>query len=95
MKGWPSSNCDSLVFELLLEKLLEPQYADGVLVDGFPRTKVQVECIKMLKDKMLELRAQYSNTRHGMHFRRPAYRVAVLFVDELEVRFLFASLSLL
>jgi adenylate kinase len=53
-------------------------------VDGFPRTKVQVECIKMLKEKMLKLRQQFMDTPHGYHFRRPAFRVAVLFVDEKE-----------
>jgi len=53
-------------------------------VDGFPRTKVQVECIKILKDVMLKLRSEYMNTELGPYFRRPVYRVAVLFVDEKE-----------
>jgi adenylate kinase family enzyme len=33
---------------LLLRKLLEPIYRDGVILDGFPRTPVQVECLKLL-----------------------------------------------
>jgi len=75
---------DALVVELLLEKLLKEEFAQGVVVDGFPRTKVQVECIKMLKDKMLSLRAEFLNTIYGGYFRRPVFRVAVLFVDENE-----------
>jgi len=67
-----------------LEKLLQPQYTQGVVVDGFPRTKVQVDCIKMLKDKMVNLRAEFLNSLHGSYFTRPIFRVAVLFVDESE-----------
>ena len=68
--------------EILLEKLLQPEYTNGVLVDGFPRTQVQVECIKLLKEQMLKLRQEFMNTELGPYFRRPVYRVAVLFVDE-------------
>jgi len=67
-----------------LKKLLLPEFAQGVVVDGFPRTKTQVDCIKMLKDKMLSLRAEFLNTPYGVYFRRPVFRVAVLFVDENE-----------
>ena len=38
---------DREVIGLLFEELLSPQYHDGVIIDGFPRTKVQVECLKM------------------------------------------------
>lgn len=102
---------DSLVVELLLEKLLQPEYTNGVLVDGFPRTKVQVgpgplpsiltiyellfdnryvqvECIKMLKEKMTQLREEFKGTPRTAYFRRPVFRVAVLFVDEKEVNVL-------
>lgn len=76
---------DSLVVELLLEQLIMPKYSNGVIVDGFPRTKVQVDCIKMLKEKMEQLRAHYQESHLSLHFRRPSFRVAVLFVDEKEV----------
>ena len=33
---------DKEVFEILLHKLLEPPFRDGAVLDGFPRTKVQV-----------------------------------------------------
>jgi len=75
---------DSVVLEVLLSKLLQPEYANGVVVDGFPRTKVQVECIKMLREKMLALRKEFFDTEYGYLFRRPVFRVAVLFVDEKE-----------
>lgn len=76
---------DSFVLEILLEQLLKPQYSNGVVVDGFPRTKVQVECIKMLKEKMLKLRQQFINDPNiGSYFPRPVFRVVVLFVDEKE-----------
>jgi adenylate kinase family enzyme len=73
---------DFLVVRLLLEKLLEPRFSEGVLVDGFPRTKVQVECVYKLKERMNELREEFKNTEHKMAFRRPRFRVAVLFVPE-------------
>jgi len=73
---------DSLVLELLLQNLLKPEYQTGVIVDGFPRTKIQVEFTKMLHDKMKELRKEYMQIDDG--FRRPTFRVAVLFVEESE-----------
>src|SRR5262245_35344681 len=38
---------DSEVIGLLFRKLLEPEQQNGTILDGFPRTKVQVECLKM------------------------------------------------
>ena len=35
---------------------------------------------------MLALRAQFIDTKLGYHFRKPSFRVAVLFVDENEVK---------
>jgi adenylate kinase len=47
---------DPIVVRLLFHKLLEPKYTNGVIVDGFPRTRVQCECLKLLYQKMLEQR---------------------------------------
>ncbi len=33
---------------------------DGVIIDGFPRTKVQVECLKMFYHAMLELHGEHA-----------------------------------
>ncbi len=51
---------DRQVFELLLEALLDPKYASGVIVDGFPRTAVQAECIDLLYKQMHALRAKFA-----------------------------------
>jgi len=75
---------DSAVVRLLLEKLLEEKYKEGVVVDGFPRTKAQVECLKFLQAKMYELHKEFKGTPLEKHFKRPVFRVAVLFVDETE-----------
>eukprot|EP01103_Thecamoeba_quadrilineata_P018939 TRINITY_DN7481_c0_g1_i1.p1 TRINITY_DN7481_c0_g1~~TRINITY_DN7481_c0_g1_i1.p1 ORF type:complete len:475 (-),score=90.51 TRINITY_DN7481_c0_g1_i1:102-1526(-) len=69
---------DSMVIEILLDKLLHPIYQAGVVVDGFPRTQVQVECTRLLHEKMKELRRDFA------YFHRPAFRVCVLFIDQNE-----------
>jgi adenylate kinase len=73
---------DREVMDLLFRKLLQPEYRDGVILDGFPRTKVQVECLKLLVDKMHELRREFTGTPLGIHFRLPTTHIMVLFVDE-------------
>jgi adenylate kinase len=73
---------DRQVIEALLRELLKPEYQTGVVVDGFPRTKVQTEAVKLLHDKIMQLRAQYWGTPTGKRFRRPIFRITVLFVGE-------------
>jgi adenylate kinase len=73
---------DREVIDLLFHRLLQPEYRDGVILDGFPRTKVQVECLKLLVDKMHSLRRDYYQTPLGIHFRQPTIHIMVLFVDE-------------
>ena len=43
---------DKEVLTVLLRKLLDETYRDGVILGGFPRTPVQVECLKLLVDKI-------------------------------------------
>lgn len=69
---------------LLLRKLLHPDYHDGVIIDGFPRTTVQVECLKLLVDQMHALRREFVNTPLSIHFRHPTIHIMVLFVEERE-----------
>jgi len=64
--------------------LLEPEYKNGALLDGFPRTKVQVECLKLLFDEMIALRREFSGTVDEIHFKKPMFHIMVLFVDEAE-----------
>jgi adenylate kinase len=75
---------DREVVGLLLRELLRAEYHDGVILDGFPRTNVQVECLKLLVDKMHELRREFYSTPLSIHFRLPTIHIMVLFVDEQE-----------
>jgi adenylate kinase len=75
---------DRDVVGILLRKLLEPEQQNGAILDGFPRTKVQVECLKMLYDEMIALRRDFADTQHSIHFRQPMFHIMVLFVDEPE-----------
>ena len=73
---------DRIVLTILLERLLLPEYRTGVIVDGFPRTKLQAECIKLLFDRMLKLRRRFDGTSHFVKFRRPKFHITVLYVDQ-------------
>jgi len=75
---------DREVIEIMLRHLLDPIYQTGAVVDGFPRTKVQVECVKLLYNKLVELRNKYVNTLYSEHFKKPHFHIVVLFVDEKE-----------
>ena len=75
---------DRDVIRLVLRELLRAEFKDGVILDGFPRTNVQVECLKLLVDKMNALRREYYNTPLSIHFRQPTIHIMVLFVDEKE-----------
>jgi adenylate kinase len=69
---------------LLLRELLHAEYHDGVIIDGFPRTTAQVECLKLLVDQMHALRREFVNTPISIHFRHPTIHIMVLFVEEKE-----------
>jgi adenylate kinase len=75
---------DREVVNILFRRLLNPTYREGAVLDGFPRTKVQVECIKMLYDKTVTLRREFEDTPLKVHFKQPIYHIMVLFVDEAE-----------
>ncbi len=75
---------DREVISLLLKILIQQQYRDGALLDGFPRTNVQVEFVKLLVDQINELHGEFKGTNLAMHFRRPEIHVMVLFVEEKE-----------
>lgn len=75
---------DREVVGILFERLLRPEYQDGAIIDGFPRTFVQVECMKMLYHKMLQLRAEFYNTEYRAYFRLPIIHIMMLFIDEKE-----------
>jgi adenylate kinase len=73
---------DKEVVGILLRKLLEPAFRDGAVLDGFPRTQVQVECLKLLVDKISHLHNEFASTHLAINFRRPTIHAMVLFVSE-------------
>jgi adenylate kinase len=73
---------DKDVVSILLAKLLENDFRDGALLDGFPRTGMQVECLKLLVDKIDQLHAEFATTPLATNFRRPTIHVVVLFASE-------------
>ncbi len=75
---------DREVVELLFRKLLEPQYVTGAVVDGFPRSMVQVECLKHLFTRLNDLRQEFRHSPEGVRFPKPHFHILVLFVDENE-----------
>jgi adenylate kinase len=75
---------DADVVRLLFERLLEPAHATGVVIDGFPRTRVQVECVRRLYEKILELRTRYRGTPRAALFPKPSFEIVVLYVGEKE-----------
>lgn len=75
---------DADVVRLLFQRLLDPAHATGVLIDGFPRTRVQVECVKMLYQRMLDLRAAHRHDALAACFPKPIFQIVVLYVEEKE-----------
>jgi adenylate kinase len=73
---------DKEVLTVLLRRLLDPIYRDGVVLDGFPRTPVQVECLKLLVERIIALHDEFASTPLAIHFRRPTIHAMVLFVSE-------------
>jgi adenylate kinase len=73
---------DREVIGILFRKLLEPEYRDGCILDGFPRTRVQVECLKLIVEKMNQLYREYHTTPLAINFRKPTVHAMVLFIDE-------------
>jgi adenylate kinase len=73
---------DKEVLTVLLRKLLDETFRDGVILDGFPRTPVQVEFLKLLVDNISGLHDEFASTPLAIHFRRPTIHAMVLFVSE-------------
>ncbi|MEY3949361.1 MAG: hypothetical protein RJB43_716 [Verrucomicrobiota bacterium] len=74
---------DREVVEILFRKLLSPEYVSGAIVDGFPRSMVQVECLKHFFTKLNDLRTEFRGST-GVRFPKPHFHILVLFVDENE-----------
>ena len=75
---------DREVTKLVLRNLLEPNYQSGAIVDGYPRTKTQVECLKLFHRRLIELRSKYLGTFQESQFPKPRFHIIMLFIDEEE-----------
>jgi adenylate kinase len=75
---------DADVVRVLFERLIEPVYSTGAVVDGFPRSRVQVECVKLLYQQMLDLRAQFAGSALAGLFPKPMFQIVILYVEEKE-----------
>lgn len=73
---------DKEVVGIVLRKLLEEEFRDGAVLDGFPRTRMQVECLKLLVARISQLHKEFQNTPLATSFRRPTIHAMVLFVSE-------------
>ena len=67
---------------ILLRRLLQEDFRDGAVLDGFPRTRVQVECLKLFVDQIEKLHNEFKHTTLALNFRRPTIHAMVLFVSE-------------
>ena len=75
---------DREVVGLLCASCLSPSNKTARCWMDFPRTKVQVECLKLLFDEMIALRQEFSGTPEVIHFKQPIFHIMVLFIDEAE-----------
>lgn len=77
---------DAMVLDALLDALLNPALNDGagIVIDGFPRTALQVDFVKLLFDRLQSLSAAHVDAPDGWRFPRPSFKVVILYVDEEE-----------
>ncbi len=75
---------DREVTALVMRALLNPTYENGTVVDGYPRTEVQVECLKLFYQKLMAQRSSYRDTALAKVFRKPRFHILVLYIDEAE-----------
>lgn len=73
---------DREVTSLLMRELLHPARQTGVVVDGYPRTKVQVECLKLFYQQLTDLRRSFLGTEFEKRMHKPIFHIIVLYVDE-------------
>ncbi len=75
---------DREVTRLVFKKLLDSEYKSGAVIDGFPRTKVQVECLKLLYNKVIQLRRSRIEKGLKTNLKKFTFHIVVLFIDEGE-----------
>jgi adenylate kinase len=75
---------DREVTALVLRALLNPLFENGTVVDGYPRTKTQVECLKLFYQRLMAQRNEFRDTALETVFRKPHFHILVLYIDEAE-----------
>ncbi|KAK2079296.1 hypothetical protein QBZ16_002987 [Prototheca wickerhamii] len=77
---------DAMVLDALLDALLNPASNDGagLVIDGFPRTALQVDFVKLLHDRLQSLSSAHADAEDAWRFPRPSFKVVILYVDEEE-----------
>jgi hypothetical protein len=70
------------VGDALLEVIFNPEKADsaGILIDGFPRTALQVDFLKLLHDRLMELHLKHADSPDEWRYPRPSFKVCVPFL---------------
>ncbi|BDA48136.1 probable adenylate kinase at N-terminal half [Coccomyxa sp. Obi] len=77
---------DTMVGDALLDVIFNPDVADGsgLVIDGFPRTALQADFLKMLYDKMTELHMKHADSPEEWRYPLPSFKVVVLYVEQEE-----------
>ncbi|KAG0360628.1 hypothetical protein BGX24_005526, partial [Mortierella sp. AD032] len=73
---------DGKLVENFWHALLDCEPEVGVLLDGYPRSEVQVECLKLFHERMHEHRKECKHTPIKADFSRPTFHICELHVDE-------------
>lgn len=68
---------DATAISLLVKKLSEATFQEGVVIDGFPRTLLQADFLKWLAKKLLEL-----HHTDPTRYPKPVFELVVLDVNE-------------
>ncbi|CAK0784866.1 hypothetical protein CVIRNUC_008071 [Coccomyxa viridis] len=77
---------DTMVGDALLDVIFDPDVADGagLVIDGFPRTALQADFLKLLYDKLTELHMKHADTSDEWKYPLPSFKVVVLYVEQEE-----------
>ena len=75
---------DQETIKLLLQRLIDPRCHRGALVDGFPRSMIQVEFLKLLYQRLVSLHNAHLGSHEEPDIPHPEFHIIVLFVKEEE-----------
>lgn len=75
---------EKIVIESLLSEIFDPIRDDGIgmIIDGYPRTPTQVDTLKLLHEKLMEIYWERKAMAGGSVVLKPAFKIVVLYVDE-------------